>query len=244
MWLTLTHCWAGYEDDELDSVDSLEEVDEDTVGPIANTPARFSTVVEPSPARLFGFNVSMRWSVQAITPLFVTHGELILTESHLEFVRREEEGEEGEEEKRPNTFHVPTPRVLDDSARKMYAKSIQKPFKSRLIDLSAITAVEIRRYQLQVESLYALLCRLIAVACQSRAACCCGGVHERRLPVLLQHDVVRCSSGAVCGLAQAQAKACQCGNTGEGTTCCIQSHYFIDCVVIARVCSCLTCPAL
>lgn len=100
---------------------------------------------------ILGPSGPLRLPVEAVTPLLVTPGELILSDSVLEFAQAEVDAESAPASP-TSSMKSPasTSRAQDDKARKAYAASLLKPFKSRSIALSAIASVEIRRYQLQV----------------------------------------------------------------------------------------------
>jgi hypothetical protein len=124
---------SGGSDSEEDEAEDNDETD-------ATTPLR-------APFRLTERFTALTWPVQAITPMKVTPGELVLTESMLAFRARMDEPNTGEES---TTVPPPSnPRQIEESKRKAYATSLLKPAKSRDIVLEAIAAVEIRRYHFQ-----------------------------------------------------------------------------------------------
>ncbi len=137
------------------ATDSGSDSDEaaDDAAAAASTPAGTGTL--DAFRGILGPSGPLRLNVEAVTPLLVTAGELILSDSTLEFAQAEVDVESAPASP-TSSMKSPaaTSRAQDEEARKAYAASLLKPFKSRSIALGAIASVEIRRYQLQVCALY------------------------------------------------------------------------------------------
>ena len=134
-----------------DSGSDSDEAADDAAA--ASTPAGTGTL--DAFRGILGPSGPLRLNVEAVTPLLVTAGELILSDSTLEFAQAEVDAESAPASPTASMKSpAATSRAQDEKARKAYAASLLKPFKSRSIALSAIASVEIRRYQLQVCALF------------------------------------------------------------------------------------------
>ncbi len=150
--------------------DGEEEEEEEDGGGDAGLSVRASPTTRDSVQ-----TVLFQCPCDMVRPLFATPGEITLTATTIEFAANEAEATA----LLRGTDAAPTgPRLgaratEDEIARRAYKDQLLKIAKRRVVSLSKVSAVEARRYQLQVCARGVRMPRSLLVACRLMRLCCC-----------------------------------------------------------------------